>query len=74
MLRKDRIAPAHALVDEVIAMNGDFAWFALHPTFSPPVLKVSFRGNRARLRVQACRFLRSATKKADAVLGNQKLE
>jgi len=32
---------------------GDFAWFALHPTFSPPVLKVSFRGNRARLRVQA---------------------
>jgi hypothetical protein len=32
---------------------GDFAWFALHPTFSPPLLKVSFRGNRARLRVQA---------------------
>ncbi|MGK9338531.1 pYEATS domain-containing protein [Sinorhizobium meliloti] len=32
---------------------GDFAWFALHPTFSPPVLKVSFRGNRARLRIQA---------------------
>jgi hypothetical protein len=32
---------------------GDFVWFALHPTFSPPVLKVSFRGNRARLRVQA---------------------
>ncbi|MFK0338229.1 pYEATS domain-containing protein [Agrobacterium deltaense] len=32
---------------------GDFVWFALHPTFSPPVLKVSFRANRARLRVQA---------------------
>lgn len=32
---------------------GDFAWFALHPSFSPPLVKVSFRGNRARLRVQA---------------------
>ena len=49
----DRIAPARDLVDEVIAINGDFAWFALDPTFSPPMLKVAFRGNRARLRVQA---------------------
>lgn len=32
---------------------GDFAWFVLHPTFSPPMLKVAFRGNRARLRIQA---------------------
>ncbi|OAP43546.1 hypothetical protein ATB98_24480 [Sinorhizobium saheli] len=32
---------------------GDFAWFVLHPTFSPSALKVSFRGNRARLRIQA---------------------
>jgi hypothetical protein len=32
---------------------GDFAWFVLHPTFSPPVLKVAFRGNRARLRIWA---------------------
>lgn len=31
---------------------GDFAWFVLHPTFSPPVLKVAFRGRRARLRIQ----------------------
>ena len=32
---------------------GDFAWFILHPTFSPPMLKVAFRGNRARLQIQA---------------------
>lgn len=32
---------------------GDFAWFVLHPTFSPPMLKVAFRGSRARLRIQA---------------------
>lgn len=32
---------------------GDFAWFVLHPTFSPPMLKVAFRGNRARLQIQA---------------------
>lgn len=32
---------------------GDFAWFVLHPTFSPPMLKVAFRGSRARLRMQA---------------------
>jgi hypothetical protein len=32
---------------------GDFAWFVLHPTFSPPMLKVGFRGNRARLRIHA---------------------
>lgn len=32
---------------------GDFAWFVLHPTFSPSTLKVTFRGNRARLRIQA---------------------
>ena len=31
---------------------GDFAWFVLHPTFSPPKLKVAFRGSRARLRIQ----------------------
>lgn len=32
---------------------GDFAWFVLHPTFSPSAQRVSFRGNRARLRIQA---------------------
>lgn len=32
---------------------GDFAWFVLHPTFSPPMLKVAFRGSRARLRIEA---------------------
>jgi len=32
---------------------GDFAWFVLHPAFSPSALRVSFRGNRARLRIQA---------------------
>ncbi|GES46093.1 hypothetical protein RsS62_53450 [Rhizobium dioscoreae] len=32
---------------------GDFAWFVLHPTFSPSALRVAFRGNRARLRIQA---------------------
>lgn len=32
---------------------GEFAWFILHPTFSPSALKVSFRGNRARLSIQA---------------------
>lgn len=32
---------------------GDFAWFVLHPTFSAPSLKVTFRGNRARLRLRA---------------------
>lgn len=32
---------------------GDFAWFVLHPTFSPTMLKVAFRGNRARVRIQA---------------------
>ncbi|KMN83645.1 hypothetical protein VK98_01450 [Chromobacterium sp. LK11] len=32
---------------------GDSAWFVLHPTFSPSALKVTFRGNRARLRIQA---------------------
>lgn len=32
---------------------GDLAWFVLHPTFSPSALRVSFRGNRARLRIQA---------------------
>lgn len=32
---------------------GDFAWFALHPSFSPSIVKVSFRGSRAQLRVQA---------------------
>lgn len=31
---------------------GDFAWFVLPPTFSPAALKVTFRGNRARLRIQ----------------------
>lgn len=38
------------------AMNvgiGDFAWFSLHPTFSPPLIKVAFRGRRAQLRLQA---------------------
>ncbi len=32
---------------------GDYAWFMLHPTFSPPALKVTFRGNRAQLRLRA---------------------
>lgn len=32
---------------------GDYAWFVLHPTFSPSALRVSFRANRARLRIQA---------------------
>ncbi|WP_416194654.1 pYEATS domain-containing protein [Pseudomonas sp. 5C2] len=32
---------------------GDFAWFLLHPTFSPSAIKVTFRGNRAQLRLQA---------------------
>lgn len=32
---------------------GDFAWFVLHPTFSPSALKVTFRGSRAQLRIQA---------------------
>jgi hypothetical protein len=31
---------------------GDFAWFILHPTFSPAMLKVAFRGRRAQLRLQ----------------------
>lgn len=31
---------------------GDYALFVLHPTFSPPVLKVPFRGSRASLRIQ----------------------
>ncbi|KIR17366.1 hypothetical protein PFLU4_19820 [Pseudomonas fluorescens] len=31
---------------------GDFAWFVLHPTFSPSALKVTFRGRRAQLRIQ----------------------
>ncbi|MFW5401178.1 pYEATS domain-containing protein [Yersinia sp. 1252 StPb PI] len=32
---------------------GDFAWFSLHPTFFPSIIKVSFRGRRAQLRIQA---------------------
>lgn len=32
---------------------GDFAWFSLHPTFSPSLIKVAFRGRRAQLRLQA---------------------
>lgn len=32
---------------------GDFAWFSLHPTFSPSLIKVMFRGRRAQLRLQA---------------------
>lgn len=32
---------------------GDFAWFSLHPTFSPSLIKVAFRGQRAQLRLQA---------------------
>ncbi|WP_412550062.1 pYEATS domain-containing protein [Sinorhizobium meliloti] len=32
---------------------GDFAWFVLHPTFSPSTRRVSFRGNGARLHIQA---------------------
>jgi len=32
---------------------GDFVWFNLHPTFSPSKIKVSFRGSRAQLRIQA---------------------
>lgn len=32
---------------------GDVAWFVLHPSFSPPAFKVPFRGNRARLSIQA---------------------
>ncbi|MGS4989944.1 pYEATS domain-containing protein [Roseibium sp. RP-7] len=31
----------------------DIAYFVLHPTFSPPTIKVAFRGRRAKLRVQA---------------------
>jgi hypothetical protein len=31
----------------------DFVWFVLHPTFSPPAVKVFFRGSRAQLRIQA---------------------
>jgi hypothetical protein len=31
---------------------GDYAWFALHPTFSPQTFKVSFRGRRAQLRLR----------------------
>ncbi|MEO3991124.1 pYEATS domain-containing protein [Pseudocitrobacter cyperus] len=31
---------------------GDFAWFVLHPTFSPSIMKVAFRGRRAQLRLQ----------------------
>lgn len=31
---------------------GDFAWFSLHPTFSPSLIKVAFRGQRAQLRLQ----------------------
>ncbi|WP_233237851.1 pYEATS domain-containing protein [Bordetella sp. LUAb4] len=31
---------------------GDFVWFILHPTFSPAMLKVAFRGRRAQLRLQ----------------------
>lgn len=32
---------------------GDFAWFVLHPTYSPSIVKVAFRGRRALLRIQA---------------------
>lgn len=32
---------------------GAFAWFVLHPTFSPAAIKVTFRGNRACLRIKA---------------------
>lgn len=32
---------------------GDFAWFVLHPTFSPTALKVAFGGNRAKLQLRA---------------------
>lgn len=32
---------------------GDFAWFSLHPTFSPSLIKVAFRGRRAQLHLQA---------------------
>jgi hypothetical protein len=32
---------------------GDFAWFVLHPTFSPSIVKVVFRSRRAELRLQA---------------------
>jgi hypothetical protein len=32
---------------------GDFAWFVLHPTFSPSSMKVTFRGSRATLRLRA---------------------
>ncbi|MDE3775641.1 hypothetical protein CN154_33150 [Sinorhizobium meliloti] len=32
---------------------GDSAWFFLHPTFSPPQLKMSFRGKRALLSTEA---------------------
>jgi len=31
---------------------GDYAWFFLHPTFSPQRLKVAFRGRRAHLRLR----------------------
>lgn len=31
---------------------GDFAWFVLHPTFLPSLLKVVFRGRRAQLRLK----------------------
>lgn len=32
---------------------GDIAWFVLHPSFSPSIVKVAFRGRRAQLRIQA---------------------
>ena len=32
---------------------GDFARIVLHPTFSPPAIKVAFRGRHARLRIRA---------------------
>lgn len=36
-----------------IVQLGDFAWFVLHPTFSPSSMKVTFRGSRATLRLRA---------------------
>ena len=37
----------------VVIGLGDFAWFILHPTFSPSALKVTFRGSRATLHLRA---------------------
>ncbi|WP_352564245.1 pYEATS domain-containing protein [Mesorhizobium australicum] len=54
--RKRSKSRYHLTVEADSAVNvslGDFAWFVMHPTFSPRIMKVAFRENRARLRIQA---------------------